>query len=78
MKGKECLPGRRGLVLLGLVAAALLSAGPATATAAQAEQSIIKVKPYGLKNDKVKIMGRVTIAGSLEPAFSRARYSGLR
>lgn len=67
MKGKEGLPARRGIVLLGLAAAALFLVAPATSTASQAEQSIIKVKPYGLKNNKVKIMGKVTIAGSLEP-----------
>lgn len=67
MKGRRVLSAGGRSVLLGFAAVGLLVSCPAMATASQAEQSIIKVKPYGLKNNKVKIMGKVTIAGSLEP-----------
>jgi len=54
------------LLACGAVALASLlwSAG---AFASGPEPSTIKVRPYGLDGNKVRIMSRVTVAGSLEP-----------
>ena len=55
-------------VLVGCltVALALVTLAPGAA-ASSAEPSLLKVEPYGLKGKTVRIMGRVTVAGSLEP-----------
>jgi hypothetical protein len=56
----------------GLLALAVSGASPASAaqpgvSAAGAVPSTVKIKPLGLRDGRVKIMGKVNVAGSLKP-----------
>jgi hypothetical protein len=56
-----------GLLAIGALAAPNALAAEAQASAAPAKRSTVKITPLGLKSGRARIMGKVTIAGSLKP-----------
>jgi hypothetical protein len=76
IRSSACRRYRHVLLLASGVLALVASfgfGGPSASAAGSAEgsaaatQSTVKIKPLGLRDGRVKIMGKVTIAGSLKP-----------
>ena len=64
----------RATLASGLLVAAATAASPASASAdgravttAKVSKSTVKIKPYGLRGGRVKIMSKVTIGGNIKP-----------